>query len=48
MNLNCIRQFPRKQEILGGGDQGRSRDIFDTARYHVIKVKIVHHIKPVR
>ena len=48
MNLNCIRQFLRKQEVLDGGGQGRSRDIFVTARYHVIKAKIIYHIKPVR
>ena len=45
MNLNCIRQFLRKQEVLDGGGQGRSRDIFITVRYHVINAKIVYHIK---
>ena len=48
MNLNRIRQLLRKQEVLDGGIQGRSRDIFVTALFHVIKAKIVYHIKPVR
>ena len=30
MNLNCIHQFLRKQEVLDGGGQGWSRDIFIT------------------
>ena len=48
MNLNCIRQFLSKHEVLDGGDQGRPRDIFVTTRLHVIKAKIVYHIKPVQ
>ena len=45
MYLNCIRQLVGKLEVL---DQGLSRDIVVTARYQVIKAKIVYHIKPVR
>ena len=31
------------QDVLDGGGQGRSRDIFDITRYHVIKAKIVYY-----